>query len=83
MEMVVEKGDTVLSFDTVCPSVHLSLYHLPPPRLEGFVFPNPLTQPPRCTGLRDINVYSTSSTGNRRAQHRISWHLPALGLYRQ
>ena len=31
MEMVVEKGDTVLSFDTVCPSVHLSLYHLPPP----------------------------------------------------
>ena len=81
--MVGEKGATALSCGTICPSVHLGLCHLPPPRLEGFVLPNPLTQPPRCTGLRDIDIYSTSSTGNQRAQHRISWHLPALGLYRQ
>lgn len=48
--MVGEKAATVLSCETVCPSVHLSLCHLPPPRLEGFILPKPLTQPQDAQG---------------------------------
>lgn len=49
-----------------------------PPQLGGFALPNPLTQPPGC-----INVYTASSTGNKLAQHKISWRLLAPGLCRQ